>query len=320
MRRREPEETLAELERALAFAARSFAHAPGGLWLAGLAALAALDRAGLRSPEALALRRRAEQMRREGEERASSHELAGLEAWIALARRRAALEEAFLAASHEAPERVSSRAELAERLLDVERRLEALDRTLAEPFPDGLDALVARLRSAHPDYEPAEAAAPPEGAPLRPLLEESARRGRVERAPSAWALLGGGFLAWFFAITAIAVVAAGVARSAIVLALLALAATALVAALARRVAERRRRQRVLDAWFARERSAREREALEAARSRWALAARALGALDAFRRTDEGASLEAREGQLPSLTPWIRMAVGGLREEQVEAFA
>jgi hypothetical protein len=48
-------------------------------------------------------------------------------------------------------------------------------------------------------------------------------------------------------------------------------------------------------------------------------ARTLGQLDAFRRSEEGVALEAREQRLPALAPWVRTLVGGLDEDAARRF-
>ncbi|GAB4216218.1 MAG: hypothetical protein OHK0013_42490 [Sandaracinaceae bacterium] len=325
---------LLRLERGLADARERFLHAPGGLWLAASATLEAVSRIdpallddALRA-RAARLADEARRMRSEGDSRASQHELAALAEWVELARHRAALEETFLATSENAPSRFTSRAELAAAVEADERVLEGLAREGATQLAPSTEALVSRLRAAYPEYDPLVLPAELVEARGRAALRELGRhrRGeqlawRVRAFPSSETLVAAAALSLAVAIGAL-LYFDGLARMAAILSVglaLITTATLLFAAISRRRAEMNRRVTILEAWGYR---AQRERALEAARrrhERWVGIARALGQIDAFRRTEAGVALEAREHRLPALAPWVRTLVGGFDEAQAQRF-
>jgi hypothetical protein len=331
------------LERELRDAEERFLHAPGGLWLAASATLEALSRIdpalldeGLRA-RAARLTEQAQRTRREGDSRASQHELAALTEWVELARHRAALEEAFLAARLLAPRLFTSRAELAQAVEADERALEKLSRDAVGALASTTEALVTRLRSTYPEYDPhglPEELVDARGrAALRELsgeLSGSGPRGRapaqvtwsVRPFPSSELLVAGAALSLALATASFAYFGSLTRLAAIgsVGASLLLSAALLGAALLRRRAEMGRRVAVLEAWGFRERTARARELAQQKHERWVTIARTLGQLDAFRRTEQGVALEVREQRLPALAPWVRTLVGGLDESEARRFA
>jgi len=329
---------LARLERGMRDAEERFLHAPGGLWLASSATLEALGRidptlldSSLRD-RADRLANEARRMKAEGDTRASQHELVALAEWVELARHRAAHEEAFLASSLSAPRRFTSRAELAEAVEADERALEALaQQTPGGQLAPSTEALVSSLRATYPEYDPhslPEELVIARGRTAQQQLGGAAMRHATTTStwsvapfPSSVALLlaaGGalavaiGAFAYFGTLTrfaAVLTVGAGVLG----------AAGLLAAALARRRAEMGRRVLVLEAWGYRARTSRSIEQARAKHERWVTIARTLGQLDAFRRSEEGVALEAREARLPALAPWIRTLVGGLDDEAARRF-
>lgn len=321
---------LSRLERGLRDAEERFLHAPGGLWLSASAILEALGRIdptlldesmGARADR---LAHEARRMKAEGDARASQHELAALAEWVELARHRAAHEEAFLTSSLAAPTRFTSRSELAQAVEADERALEALSRGPGASLSPAVEALVARLRTTYPEYDPH--ALPEElvlarGRTAQGELGGGAASWSVAPFPSSVALLTAAACALALAMSAFAYFGA-LARLASVLSVgmgLLLAAALLGAALVRRRAEMSRRVLVLEAWGYRARTARAIEQARAKHERWVGIARALGQLDAFRRGEEGVALEAREQRLPALAPWVRTLVGGLDEDAARRF-
>lgn len=332
----DPRTDLARLERDFRDAEERFLHAPGGLWLASSATLEALGRVDptLLDDELKArVERLATDARRakaDAHARASQHELAALAEWVELARHRAVREEAFLQAARFAPRRFGSRAELAEAVEADERELERLSRHVGPPSRPENERLVASLRATHPEYDPD--ALPEEIVFARGRAAEeqlsAGSSGEVDAVwtiapfPSAVALLAAAAMALGTSIGVLTYFG-GLARfGAAVLVVVGLSAAAalLVAALVRRRSEMARRVLILEAWGRRVRARRALEQARARHERWVGIAQALGELDAFRRSEEGLALEAREQRLPALAPWVRTLVGGLDEETARRFA
>lgn len=321
------------LERGLADARERFVHAPGGLWLASSATLEALGRIDatlldetLRA-RATRLAEDARRIRSEADARASQHELSALAEWVELARHRAALEEAFLASCDGAPSRFSSRAELAAAVETDERALEALARDALAPLEAATEALVGRLRALYPDYDPHALPGELVEARGRVALRELGRgrttplTWRVRTFPSSEVLVIGAALALVAALAAL-LHFGSLARLAAVLVVgssMLASATLLLAALAKRRAEMLRRVTILEAWGYRVQREKALEAAQRRHERWVGVARALGQIDAFRRTEAGVALEAREHRLPALAPWVRTLVGGFDEAQAQRF-
>ncbi len=326
---------IARLERGLRDAEERFLHAPGGLWLAASATLEAVARidptlldAGLRE-RVERLSHDARRMKQDGDARASQHELSALAEWVELARHRASQEEHFLSAVAAAPRRFGSRGELAELVEADERSLETLARDPGPPLSPATEALVASLRAVHHDYDPH--ALPGElvlgrGREAQRELGGGSRGAtstswNVAPFPSSSVLLGAavitlgltiGVFAYFGALGRMAAVfSVGVG--------LAGAGALLAGALVRRRVEMGRRVLVLEAWGFRARSTRAIEQARAKHEHWVVIARTLGQLDAFRRSEEGVALEAREHRLPALAPWVRTLVGGLDEDAARRF-
>jgi hypothetical protein len=80
-----------------------------------------------------------------------------------------------------------------------------------------------------------------------------------------------------------------------------------------------RRVLVLEAWGHRVRAAKALDLARARYEKWVAVARTLGQIDAFRRSEAGVALEAREHRLPALAPWVRTLVGGLDEDAARRF-
>ncbi|MBN8611878.1 MAG: hypothetical protein J0L92_14890 [Deltaproteobacteria bacterium] len=331
---------IARLERGLRDAQERFLHAPGGLWLAASATLEAITRL---DPTLLdqALRDRVERlahdarrMKQDGDARASQHELSALAEWVELARHRAAHEELFVGAAAAAPRRFTSRGELAE-LIDAEQRaLESLARDPGPPLSTATEALVATLRAHYPEYDPH---ALPDELVLargreaqRELLGPAAPRKdqrtdtttwRVSTFPTSNVLLGAAMLTLALTIGAFAYFGA-LGRMAAVFSVgvgLVSAGALLGAAIVRRRAEMSRRTLLLEAWGFRAKSSRAFEQARAKHEHWTTVARTLGQLDAFRRSEQGVALEAREHRLPALAPWVRTLVGGLDDDAARRF-
>jgi hypothetical protein len=324
---------IARLTRGLRDADERFAQAPGGLWLAASATLEGLGRL---DPALLdssmrgkvdRLVHEARRMKRDGDARASQHELVALAEWVELARGRASLEEAFLTAASKAPARFSSRAELAELVEAEARAFERLERGLGPPLAPSVDALVVALRAVYPEYDPQ--ALPEElvlerGHEAERQLSGGAGAGAawtITPAPSSTMLLAAAFACLTAAIGAFAYFGALARLAAIgsVGAGLLSAAALLFGALARRRAEMGRRVLVLEAWGHRVRAAKALDLARARYEKWVAVARTLGQIDAFRRSEAGVALEAREHRLPALAPWVRTLVGGLDEDAARRF-
>lgn len=329
---------IARLERGLRDAEERFLHAPGGLWLAASATLEAVGRLDPALLDAT-LRERVERLshdarrlKQDGDARASQHELAALAEWVELARHRARYEETLLTGIAAAPQRVISRAELAEIVEADERTIESLARDPGPPLSPATEALVTSLRALHADYDPESL--PDElvlarGREAQRELGGDPRRARgtattswnVAPFPSSSTLLTAAMCALALAIAAFAYFGA-LGRMAAVLSVgvaLVGAAALLAAALVRRRTEMSRRVLVLEAWGFRTKSARALERARAKHEHWVGLARTLGQLDAFRRSEEGVALEAREHRLPALAPWVRTLVGGLDEDAARRF-
>lgn len=326
---------VASLERALRSAASRFAHAPGGLWLTGRATLEALSRIDVaaldeRTREQAALvRSDAERLVREGEARASEHELRGFEEWITAARPRAEHEQEFLTALLRASTSLRSRAELASAVEAAHTAVDALDRDLARlPFASDAATTIAALSARHPSHTPARLET--HDAPNAPHAQGGLAEARLRvvaaaltsppPSPSSRAFGLAGALG--LALTAVAV---ALTHDALAVAAL-LAATGLVvsagllaASSARYAAERARELAILDGWAHRRALEVAREAAVERREKLAHAARALGRLDAFQRSEEGVVLEARDAKLPLLAPWIRATVGGFDVDAAARF-
>jgi hypothetical protein len=327
---------IARLERGMRDAEERFVHAPGGLWLAASATIEGLARidptlldAALRE-KADRLAHDARRMKQDGDARASQHELAALAEWVELARHRASHEDAFLQAALAAPKRFASRAELAELVEADERALEALSREPGPPLAPQTESLVASLRGLYPEYDPhglPEDLVLARGREAQHLLagqlapRTSTVTWQIAPFPSSRLLLGGAFVCVGVAIGAFSYFGA-LARLAAVVSVgagLVAAAALLVAALARRRTEMSRRVLVLEAWGHRTRVVKSVELARARHEKWVTIARTLGQLDAFKRSEEGVGLEAREHRLPALAPWVRTLVGGLDEDAARRF-
>lgn len=327
---------IARLERGMRDAEERFVHAPGGLWLAASATLEGLARIdptlldATLGDKADRLAHDARRMKQDGDARASQHELAALAEWVELARHRAAHEESFLQAALAAPKRFTSRTELAELVEADERALEALSRAPGPPLAPETEALVTAMRALYPEYDPH---ALPEdlvfgrGREAQHQLAGQLASGtapvtwRIAPFPSSALLLGAAFVSVAVAIAAFSYFGA-LARLAAVVSVgagLLAAATLLVAALARRRTEMSRRVLVLEAWGQRTRAGKSIELARTRHEKWVTVARTLGQLDAFRRSEEGVALEAREQRLPALAPWVRTLVGGLDEDAARRF-
>lgn len=326
---------LARLERGLRDAEERFVHAPGGLWLAASGTLEALSRIdpvlldGALKERAARLTEEARRMQHGGDTRASQHELAALAEWVELARHRAAHERVFLAAMAEAPRRFSSRRELAELVEADDRALETLARAQGGALSPAAESLVASLRAQYPDYDPytlPEELVIARGREAQRALSGggAARRDatwRVAPFPSSAlllvassAVLCAAAAAFFYfgalaRLAAIATVGVGLLAS----------ASLLLAAVLRRRREITRRVLALEVWGYRARSAKALESARAKHEKWVTIARTLGQLDAFKRSEPGAALEARELRLPALAPWVRTLVGGLDEDVARRF-
>ncbi len=319
------------LERGLRDAEERFLHAPGGLWLAASATIEGLGRldptlldAGLRA-RAERLAEEARRMKADGDTRASQHELAALAEWVELARHRAALEEAFLAAVVSAPRPFTSRAELAEAVEADQRALDELALEPADPIAPATQALIERLRAVYPEYDPQalpyELVVARGRAALREVGGGGGHAWSVRPFPSSIALVTAAAVSLAATIASFAYFGE-LARAAAVFSVssgLVAAAILLALSLARRRSEMGRRVAVLEAWGFRARTEKAKESAALKHERWVTIARALGHIDAFRRTEAGRSLDAREGRLPALAPWVRTLVGGLDEDHARRY-
>ena len=316
---------LQKLERALRDAEERFAHTPGGLWLAASATLEALRRLPHLTelhPQVEALAAHAQRLRADCETRASRHELAALSEWVELARQRCTLELCFLDLLQAAPEAIGSRAELA-RVVDAEQRTANPNGSDLLTLTPPSEALVTKLRAEHPEYDPSSL--PMElihargKQTLRVVKRASGKDWTAKPAPTSMQLLTlaalltmGSALAWILLSTT---TWTPLLLSALVLSALAVLALAAM----RRRAEVHLRVAVLEAWGWIQRRHQAREEAKRRLERWVHIARALGQIDAFRASDPGQSLHARETRLPALEPWVRAFVGGMDEDQARRF-
>lgn len=329
----DPRSALESIERALEEAAQRFAQAPGGLWLAGAAAIEAAHRLlpRLEPTEAArleALLARAQRLRDQGEARASAHEIAALMEWITLARERAAHEDALGAAMQRAPGPLASRTDLEAAVEGLGAELASLSRDAGPAPSPRTEAAIASLRAQHPEAEadaPLDDAAIARGREALRALSGAASSGPVEWPltpyPSSAAALALAALMAALAMASLVAVSLltqplllGVATGASVV-----GGLVLVVALARRRSERSRRLQVLEAWRLRARILRKHDEARAQLAAWSEIGRVLGQLDAYRRSEGGVALEARDHRLPALAPWVRRMAGGLDDETARRF-
>jgi hypothetical protein len=216
-----------------------------------------------------------------------------------------------------------------------QRALESLARDPGPPLSTVTETLVATLRAQYPEYDPhalpdelvlargREAQRELVGGGGAPRQDQRANTTSwtVSPFPSSSVLLGAAMLALALTVGAFVYFGA-LGRMAAVFSVgvgLVSAAALLGAALVRRRAEMSRRTLVLEAWGFRAKTSRAVEQARAKQERWTSVARTLGQLDAFRRSEQGAALEAREHRLPALAPWVRTLVGGLDDDAARRF-
>lgn len=319
-----PVSQLQKLERTLRDAEERFAQTPGGLWLAATATLEALERlphAGLK-PRIDALTAQAARMKADGDARASGHELAALSEWVELARQRCTLELYFLDLLRSAPEPITSRTALASAVEREQKSSAAYAReplTLSAPT----EALVTQLRLAYPEYDPAELPMEMVTArgkqALREVKRVSGNDWTTAPFPKASQLLLVTLLFSLGAVASFVLLASSLWKPLIVSALAIIAFGFAAASAVRRRNEVQLRVSVLEAWGFAKRRAQAGEESKKKLDAWITIARALGQIDAFRASDPGQSLHARETRLPALAPWVRTLVGGMDEEQARLF-
>lgn len=320
-----PVTQLQKLERNLRDAEERFAHTPGGLWLAAGATLEALDRLPKNpalSARVDALTTQAQRMQADGDARASRHELAALSEWVELARQRCTLELYFLDLLRTAPQPITSRAELAN-AVEREQRVLAMHAKDPLTLTPASEALVARLRTEYPEYDPTVLPLEMIAARGKQALREVQRAGGKEWTtqpfPTSLQSLLVGVVLSLGAVASFALLSASLWKPLLVSALAIAAFLFALLAASRRRSEVQLRVSVLEAWGFTKRRGQAGEEAKTKLDSWITIARALGQIDAFRASDPGQSLHARETRLPALAPWVRMLVGGMDEEQAQRF-
>ena len=316
---------LQKLERNLRDAEERFVHAPGGLWLAASATLEALTRippnVGLDS-RVESLTAEARRLKADGGARASQHELTALAEWVELARQRATLEASFLTILEKAPQPITSRTELA-RAVESEQSAVELHTKDSFALTPPSEALVTRLRAAYPEYDPNELPIEMMTArgkqALREVKRVSGKHWTARPFPTSTQVLVLAGLVTAGSISLLALAGRSGIKPFLIAALVACALATMGVAAMRRRSEVQLRVSVLEAWGF---TVRQKQAGEQSKTRldaWITVARSLGQLDAFRASDPGQSLDARENRLPALAPWIRTLVGGMDEDQARRF-
>ena len=320
-----PISQLQKLERNLRDAEERFVHAPGGLWLAASATLEALARippnVGLDS-RVESLTTEARRLRADGSARASQHELTALTEWVELARQRSTLEAAFLEILEKAPQPIASRTELA-RAVESEQSTAELHAKDTQTLTPPSEALVTRLRAAYPEYDPSELPIEMMTArgkqALREVKRVSGKHWTARPFPTSTQILVLASLLTAGSMSLLAFVGRSGIKPFLIAALVACAFALIGVASMRRRSEVQLRVSVLEAWGFTVRQKQAREQSKTKLDAWITVARSLGQIDAFRMSDPGQSLDARENRLPALAPWIRTLVGGMDEDQARRF-
>lgn len=320
-----PISQLQRLERNLRDAEERFVHAPGGLWLAASATLEALARippdVGLDS-RIESLTTEARRLRADGSARASQHELTALTEWVELARQRATLETAFLEIVEKAPQPIASRSELA-RAVESEQSTAELHAKDSHVLTPPSEALVTRLRAVYPEYDPRELPIEMMTArgkqALREVKRVSGAHWTARPFPTSAQLLVLASLLTAGAVSVFAFVGRSGTKPFLIAVLVACAFALMGVASMRRRSEVQLRVSVLEAWGFTVRQKQAREESKVKLDAWITVARSLGQIDAFRASEAGQALDARENRLPALAPWIRTLVGGMDEDQARRF-